>query len=413
MLYLCCTPKHLSIQTDMAVSFRLVQRKHKKNKQGESPIYLRITQDRKSNYISTGVVVFPKQWNDEKERVRSSHPIADALNQRLSRLKIDAQEQIHLGKSAEEAKKELAGVGGDFVRFANERIRGFKDEGKVWQAKKLQTTLLKCQAVWGKQIAWSKITPKAIDELNSYMRTVKGNGVNTRRNDLQRVKRLFKHAIRQGEVNANDDPFIVYQMEKKQKTRKRKLSPQEIKMIEDVELSGFEAVARDTFLFAYYGGGIRWGDVCVLRKNNIREGRLIYTTAKNKKALSIPLPPQALGIIGQYGPKEGDNPLLFPLLEETDFASEGRLKGRISSRNAQANSSLKKIALKAGVDPDGLATHIARHSFADLARRVSGGNIHAIMQTLGHSDVSITQMYLESLDLDAVDQLADQVWGNI
>ena len=232
----------------MAVSFRLVQRKHKKNKQGESPIYLRITQDRKSNYISTGVVVFPKQWNDEKERVRSSHPIADALNQRLSRLKIDAQEQIHLGKSAEEAKKELAGVGGDFVRFANERIRGFKDEGKVWQAKKLQTTLLKCQAVWGKQIAWSKITPKAIDELNSYMRTAKGNGVNTRRNDLQRVKRLFKHAIRQGEVNANDDPFIVYQMEKKQKTRKRKLSPQEIKMIEDVELSGFEAVARDTFL---------------------------------------------------------------------------------------------------------------------------------------------------------------------
>jgi len=104
----------------MAISLKLVQRTQKQNKLGEAPIYLRITQERKSTFLSTGISVFPKQWNAEKEQVRTSHPISDVLNQRLSRVKLEAQENALSGKSASQTKAVMQGSGGDFVAFTEQ-----------------------------------------------------------------------------------------------------------------------------------------------------------------------------------------------------------------------------------------------------------------------------------------------------
>jgi len=345
----------------MAISLKLVQRTQKQNKLGEAPIYLRITENRKTTFLSAGVSVFPKQWNAEKEQVRTSHPISDVLNQRLSRVKLEAQENALSGKSATQTKAVMQGSGGDFVAFTEHYIASLTAKDQVWEAKKFKTTLAKCTSVWGKQVGWKQVT---------------------------------------------------YQLEKATRVERRKLTLEEIGLIENVTLNGFAAVARDAFLLSFYGGGVRFGDLCVLREGNYKSGRLVYKAAKTGKPLSVPLAPNGQVILGRYRSNTSDdNSLLLPLLREEDFASEVRLKGRISSRNAQVNTYLKRILKKAGVDPDGVSMHVARHSFADLARRTSG-DIHAIMQMLGHSDVRVTQVYLSSLDLDAVDQLADQMWGN-
>ena len=55
--------------------------------------------------------------------------------------------------------------------------------------------------------------------------------------------------------------------------------------------------------------------------------------------------------------------------------------------------------------------HIARHSYADHARRMSG-DLYAISKSLGHSNLQTTEQYLKSFDRDAVDRLAGQVWGS-
>jgi len=394
----------------MAISLKLVQRTQKQNKLGEAPIYLRITQERKSTFLSTGISVFPKQWNAEKEQVRTSHPISDVLNQRLSRVKLEAQENALSGKSASQTKAVMQGSGGDFVAFTEQYIASLTAKDQVWEAKKFKTTLAKCTSVWGKQVGWKQVTPEALQQLSVYMAKKLGNSVNTRRKEISRVRRLVRLAIRSGDLSANDDPFLVYQLEKAKRVERRKLTLEEIGLIEKVNLNGFAALARDTFLLSFYGGGVRFGDLCVLREGNYKSGRLVYKAAKTGKPLSVPLAPNGQVILGRYRSNTSDdNSLLLPLLREEDFASEVRLKGRISSRNAQVNTYLKRILKKAGVDPDGVSMHVARHSFADLARRTSG-DIHAIMQMLGHSDVRVTQVYLSSLDLDAVDQLADQMW---
>ena len=64
----------------------------------------------------------------------------------------------------------------------------------------------------------------------------------------------------------------------------------------------------------------------------------------------------------------------------------------------------------ADIEHEGLSTHVARHSFADYARQRTG-DLYAISKSLGHGNLQTTQTYLKSFDRDAVDKLADELWG--
>lgn len=61
--------------------------------------------------------------------------------------------------------------------------------------------------------------------------------------------------------------------------------------------------------------------------------------------------------------------------------------------------------------PDEVTFHVARHSFADVARQRSK-DIYAISKALGHASLSVTESYLASFDQDAVDSLTDQMWND-
>lgn len=393
----------------MAASIKLVLRETKVDRSGDAPIYLRVTKDRKSTFMATGIKVPPSKWNVNKQTVRSSHELSDALNNRLQVLVLEAQKHVMTGVSPEKAKQAITGKGGSFVDFAEAYIEELRQAERIWEVKKFETTLRKCCAAWGDSVGWKRVTSQALRRLNAYMGNELGNSVNTRLKEMSRVRRLVRLAIRRGDLSANENPFDSYEMEKRRMVERRKLSLEEIRKLEAVSLEGFSALARDAFMLSFYGAGIRFGDLCVLRRGNLKDGRLVYRAAKTGKPISVPLPPAATAIIKRYA-VEGEDSLILPLLTEADFTSEAHLKGRVSSRNAQANTSIKRIAKKADVDSSGLSMHVARHSFADYARRVSG-DIHAIMQALGHSDVRVTQIYLKSLDADAVDALAEAMWN--
>ena len=97
-------------------------------------------------------------------------------------------------------------------------------------------------------------------------------------------------------------------------------------------------------------------------------------------------------------------------LKDGDEANSVKLRRRISSRNVVVNQNLKKLAKLAGIEEGGLSFHVARHSFADYARRQSG-DLYTVSKSLGHTSLHVTQNYLKSFDKDAVDKLASQLWS--
>ncbi len=401
------------------VTAALYLKASKTKSDGTAPVYVRVTANRKSTLVSTGIYVEPRHWNKARGRVRAGHELADAYNAQLASDLNSAREATLSATSAVAVKAALDGPGGSLTAFFEQFIDRLRAKGDTthWDVKKYTTTLAKLRGALGNELAWSEVDRDALDTFERYCRETKRNAPNTVHKELVRLRTVFNAALRDGALSAADNPFVTYTMPRKERVERRKLPLEDVQKLaalgpdDGVADGSFEAWTRDVFVFAFYASGMRFGDVCCLKATDIRDGRLSYRTMKNAKPLSVPLPEPAIEIANRYvetAPTRGG--FLFPLLRAGDDRNGIHLRKRISSRNVQVNAALKRLAEKADLEPDGLTAHVARHSFADHARTASG-NLYAISKALGHSDLATTEIYLKGFDRDATDQLAADLWN--
>lgn len=59
---------------------KLILKNNKKNSLNQLPIYIRITIERKTSYISTGYYIAQKLWDERTESVKELHPLAKEIN---------------------------------------------------------------------------------------------------------------------------------------------------------------------------------------------------------------------------------------------------------------------------------------------------------------------------------------------
>jgi len=69
------------------------------------------------------------------------------------------------------------------------------------------------------------------------------------------------------------------------------------------------------------------------------------------------------------------------------------------------NKNLKKLAVITGTTKK-LTTHVARHTYATLAKRANIP-IAVISEALGHKEIKTTYKYLDSFDCSTLDNLSD------
>ena len=393
----------------MPITVKALLRTSKLRADGTGPIWIRITANRKSRFISTGISVEPKYWNKARAEVRKSHDIATSLNQRLRAMVLKARQEALEATNATAVKSALRGTGGNLTSYLESIIEGLDASEQYWHRKKYATTLRKVRGCFGQDVSWKDIDRAALIKFERYLRQKVGNGPNTVRKEFDRLQRVFKKAVQDGELSLDRNPFLFYDKPKGEKVCRRKLNLDEINALEVAELDAgsWAAMARDAFVFAFYAGGMRFGDVCHLNPENVKGARLEYRMMKTGTMVSMPLPEPAQRIAEHYQGDRGS--FLFPFLRERNTSTAVKLRQSINSCNVLANKGLKQAGLAAGLEPEGLSMHIARHSFADYARTKSS-NLYAISKTLGHTDIKTTQQYLKSFDQDAVDQLADELW---
>ena len=217
---------------------RLVQRTSKLRKDGAAPLWIRITANRKSRFVSTGIAVDPRHWNDRKGQVRATHPLAPTLNARLQELIVEAVTEAMATPSADIVKEMMRGSRGSLVAAFQSTIDDRDRAGRYWEWKKYKSTLRKLQACFGEEIGFADLDRKALHSFEKYLRVRLGNGPSTVLKELQRVHTVLKQAMRDGALKPEHNPFLVYERPKGSKPNRRKLSLGEVEALAAVPLTG-------------------------------------------------------------------------------------------------------------------------------------------------------------------------------
>lgn len=393
---------------------------------GVHPIWLRITHDRKSSYVATGINIKASEWNEKTQRVNRSNSAHRVYNGELDRLMLRAQEVVFdlKGKEildANNVQKHLKGgdSNGDFFDYMLSHIKRVQTKKQVWNYKNFKTAKKKfldfsTEIKKRQTLKFKEITPRLLREFEDFLRDPDGNYKNndtTIAKNMSMLRAVFNSAISDGIIKEEDSPFGKgkYTMSRPPTTR-TKLSYEEIKKIEKLDLPEKTNIwnARNIFLFAFYADGMRFGDIATLLWNRIQGDRLIYSMGKTGKMQSTKIPQQALKILEHYKPALPGN-FVFPILDnDKDYSDVFYLKQRISAGNALINKYLKKIQIMAKITEQ-ISFHVSRHSFAHhlITKKVP---TYVVSKKLQHSNLAITNNYLKPWDSEFIDESMDGVF---
>lgn len=420
---------------------------------GTHPIMIRITKDRKRMYKSIGYSVLPENWDFEndccyekkpsitkrqegllnseklnvlKSRYSNSVTLSNAshLNS-LIKSAIDDIFNIHqkmkvenipvqvetIKEAIENSLVTTKRVSLNLIDYGRCHIDKLIRMGSIGTSKRYKVVIEQfSNFTKSKGIDLKKIDLKFLHEYEIYLNSL-GYKINTTHNHLKTIRALYYMSIKEGLLQPISNPFLHFKMKVDNNTHKARLGIEEIQCIEKLDLEPNSLLwhVKNTFLFSFYCAGIRIGDLIQLKWGNLNaEDRIEYKMDKTGGYKSIQLIPKAKAIIDCYRVnrvKSSDH--IFPFYRLNDEASAKAVFNEISSKTSLINKYLKQIATLAKIKKP-LSTHIARHSFSDIARK-RGANVFDISKMLGHSSIKITESYLQKLDKDSMDKTLREV----
>ena len=398
----------------MNATITVVCYKSKTLSNGEHPLMLRICKDGKKKYQSLGVSIKANQWDFARERPKPTCPnkeyilklILDKqaeLQQRMLELNTEQKEYTTTTLLHDEHRKfELKTV----KQFYQELIEQYMANEKCGNRLiyKSSYNSINVFTNGNLEIPFSAIDVAWLNKYEKWLRS-KGNKETTMSLMFRTLRSAYNKAIENKCARKSDYPFNDYKISKFDvSTEKRAIAKADVlKFSTDVHSIGkqqYVQLSKDIFIFSYLCGGINFTDIANLTKDNIIEGkRLHYIRQKTGKLIKLGLSEEALKIIKRYAVESKG--YLFPILNAQLHKTPLQKQNRIHKMLGKVNKNLKLLAAQLGVEAN-LTTYVARHSFASVLKK-SGVNIALISEALGHSDLTTTQIYLDSFDNEQID----------
>ena len=229
---------------------------------------------------------------------------------------------------------------------------------------------------------WAELKPNHARSFAAMLNQA-GLSAKTIQRGLSASRGLCAYLIRQGKLRAN-----LFDDVRSPKT------PQRLPKILDVDqlTSLVEIDANDPISFRdrailelFYSSGLRLAELCDLNLANIDIAeRMLRTTGKGNKTRELPIGRKAIMALQDW---LKHRVLLHAGPSEAVFISK-RGK-RISPRTVQSRVAYwaKRQGIEIQVSP-----HMLRHSFASHLLE-SSGELRAVQELLGHSNISTTQIY--------------------
>lgn len=392
----------------------------KKNKDGSSPLAIRITKNRKSSFLYLGINLLEKEWDEKTQTVRKSHANSARMNNLIASKKAEAlnssleleTEKTQVTSVAVKKKiKQAAGL--NFFEQADIYIGTLKAEGKFNRVSAEQPRINRFREFQkGSDIRFADITVRLLENFKTWLLTTRRITDRTAINHLSVIRSVFSFAKKEDPNIAKYYPFgsgkIVIEFPESKKTG---LAEKDVALIEGLDLSTDPGAnhARNIWLFSFYFAGMRISDVLRLQHSDLQNGRLTYKMGKNDKNLSLKVSDRALKILEQYPEPNGKLGLVFPDLADLDnFDDKYEVQRKINVVASRVNKHLKKITNAIGFKTK-ITNHIARHTFGNISGdRI---NVQMLQKLYRHSSITTTIGYQANFIHKDADEALDAVLG--
>lgn len=381
---------------------KLVLDKRRAKKDGSFPIVIEIRNYDKIR-IATSYSSIPENWGngmfDKKESNYSrKNVILNEMQNKVERILLelsdnhqsisdkDLRDRISRTIIGKEPKKEKT-----FVEYLDEfvSIKSNKGTQSVYA-----TTRSKIEK-FDPNCTFESMDKKWLTSIESWMaQTMK---INAYAIHLRNIRAVFNYAI--DEEYTTLYPFRKFKI-KKEETRKRSLTVEQLAMLRDYPCEEYQKRYRDLFMLMFYLIGINAADLFNATPVSVVDGRIEYKRAKTGKLYSIKIEPEALVIIERYKGREH----LLNIMDE--YGNHKDFLHRMGTGLKQIGE-CKRVGLggKKVITPlfPDISSYWARHTWATIAHKI-GVSKDVISMALGHSfGVATTDIYI-NYDNDKIDE---------
>ena len=382
-------------RTTFAVLFFIKKSKALRN--GEAPIYVRITYNGTSADFSTKCSIPSKQWDQKSGGCIGKDQQTKNLNSDLEQLRFKCHNaKMELNERNESVtalaiKNRMFGLDKDnkmILEVYSEHNKSLKkgigitisqNTYKRHKTTKAHIARFIKQNKSTNDISLRDINLSFIQALEQYFRIDRKCNHNSTMKYLKNLKKITTFAFNNGWMSK--DPFVGFRFSF-EKTTQPFLTDKELQVLssKDFEISRLDNI-RDIFLFCCYSG-LAFADVKSLKSEHIvigTYGKKWIKKPRQKTGITsiLPLLRQAQLIINKYAdhPKVLSEDIVLPV-----------------PSNQKMNAYLKEIADLCGINKV-LTTHVARHTFATTVTLSNDVPIEIVAKMLGHSSIRQTGSY--------------------
>lgn len=367
----------------MKANAEVICYKSKPLKYGTFPLMLRITKDRKRKYVALGVSLDERYWDFDKNKPKRNCPNKEQIERLIAAKTAEyndlivemASQQRQYSADTLVSHFRVQVQCGNVVELYDKLIAEQKRGGQLGNAevyKYSRASLLKFTEQ-RLQIPFRDIDAKWLRRYEDWLHE-RGSSDTTISQLFRTLRSVFNKAIELQLVKRDYYPFDSYKVSKfDTRTKKRAIAKEDIRKVITLDLSGtypLARLARDLFLFSYFGAGINFADIALLKYANIRDGRVQYIRKKTGKPISFRLTDEMQGLIANYR-REGqtDEDYIFPILERRIHKTEQQRFDRTHKMIRNTNRWLCKIGQMVGIEH--LTTYLVRHRILSYDLKIS------------------------------------------
>ena len=233
----------------------------------------------------------------------------------------------------------------------------------------------------------------SVEELERWLAQMRADGLApaTIARRAAAVRSFFKHQLLLGA--RKDNPAAELTLPRRPRKLPRTLSPAESERLIDAAVGVTPRAMRDRALVELlYGAGLRVSEAVGLARSGVDlEARIVRVVGKGDKERIVPLGRPGADALRRY------LALGRPHLDRR-HRPELFLNARGGAlTRAGAFLILRRLAEKAGLEPERVHPHLLRHSFATHLLE-GGADLRSVQEMLGHADLSTTERYTHVSD---------------